>query len=58
LFIPQGASYNTECTMSNPLRCEVGDQSNKLGLYKIGGGKRAYTDVNLNLEGSFAGTFM
>ena len=42
--------------MSNPLRCEVGDQSGKMGQYSIGMGKRFYTDVNVNLEGKYAGT--
>lgn len=46
--------YSTECSPNNPLRCEVGDQAGKLGAYDIGGGKRFYTDVNLNLEGKFA----
>ena len=41
--------------MSNPLRCEVGDQSGKVGQYDIGMGKRFYTDVNLDLEGKYAG---
>lgn len=41
--------------MANPLRCEVGDQARKVGQYDIGNGKQFYTDVNLNLEGTFAG---
>lgn len=42
--------------MDNPLRCEMGDQASKVGQYDIGNGKRFFTDVNLNLEGTFAGT--
>jgi hypothetical protein len=41
--------------MDNPLRCEMGDQSSKVGKYDIGGGKRFYTDVNLNIEGKYSG---
>ncbi|XP_052772106.1 uncharacterized protein LOC128211398 isoform X2 [Mya arenaria] len=52
-MVDMGTGYR-ECSMSNPLRCEVGDQSSKLGRYDVGGGKRAYTDVNLNVEGAFA----
>ncbi|XP_052229101.1 uncharacterized protein LOC127843264 [Dreissena polymorpha] len=44
----------TQCSMDNPLRCEVGDQSGKMGKYDIGRGKRAFTDVNLDLEGQFS----
>ena len=50
----QGSDYS-ECSMSNPLRCEMGDQSSKVGQYDIGGGKQFYTDVNLNLEAQFSG---
>ncbi|KAK3595909.1 hypothetical protein CHS0354_014750 [Potamilus streckersoni] len=46
-------NYN-ECNMTNPLRCEVGDQSRKLGQYSIGSGRRFYVDVNLPLTGRFA----
>jgi len=34
----------------------MGDQSGKMGQYTIGGGKTFYTDVNLPLEGRYAGT--
>ncbi|XP_060606664.1 uncharacterized protein LOC132758969 isoform X1 [Ruditapes philippinarum] len=44
----------SECGMDNPLRCEMGDQSSKVGKYDIGGGKRFYTDVNLNIEGKYS----
>lgn len=44
----------SECSMSNPLRCEVGDQSSKVGQYDIGSGKRFYTDVNLDMEGKYS----
>lgn len=46
--------YKTECSMYNPLRCEVGDQAGKLGQYDIGSGKRFFSDPNLNLEGKMA----
>ena len=42
--------------MKNPLRCEVGDQTGKVGQYDIGHGKRFFTDVNANLEGRYSGT--
>lgn len=56
VFTFQDTGY-TECSISNPLRCEVGDQSGKVGQYDIGGGKRFYTDVNLDLEGRYAGKY-
>ncbi|XP_053381588.1 uncharacterized protein LOC123557821 isoform X2 [Mercenaria mercenaria] len=52
-MVGMGSGYS-ECGMGNQLRCEVGDQSSKVGQYDIGGGKRFYTDVNLNLEGKYA----
>lgn len=55
-MVNMGSLYKTECSISNPLRCEVGDQSGKMGQYDIGGGKKFYTDVNVNLEGEFAVT--
>ncbi|XP_062566582.1 uncharacterized protein LOC134228900 isoform X1 [Saccostrea cucullata] len=42
-----------ECSFSNPLRCELGDQASKLGQYDIGNGRRFYTDVYLPLMGQF-----
>lgn len=46
-----------ECGFANPLRCELGDQANKLGKYDVGKGRRFYTDVYLPLMGQFGGTF-
>ncbi|XP_060076592.1 uncharacterized protein LOC132556215 isoform X2 [Ylistrum balloti] len=43
----------TECSPSNPLRCEAGDLSSKTALYNIGDGKRFFTDVNLNIIDDF-----
>lgn len=42
-----------ECSPTNPLRCELGDQSGKLGFYDIGSGRRFYTDVFLPLVGVY-----
>nr|QDX46957.1 superoxide dismutase [Azumapecten farreri] len=42
-----------ECSPSNQLRCEAGDLSSKTAQYDIGGGKRFYTDVNLNIVDDF-----
>ncbi|XP_076461670.1 uncharacterized protein LOC143294124 [Babylonia areolata] len=40
-----------ECHPSNPLRCELGDQSGKLGAYDMGSGPRMGSDVHLPLYG-------
>ncbi|XP_041368352.1 uncharacterized protein LOC121382800 isoform X2 [Gigantopelta aegis] len=42
------------CKASNPLRCELGDQANKVGTYDMGGGKRVFTDVDLPLSGPYS----
>ncbi|KAL8560267.1 hypothetical protein ACOMHN_005998 [Nucella lapillus] len=42
-----------ECKLSNPLRCELGDQSNKLGPYDMGSGPRVSNDVYLPLTGPY-----
>ncbi|XP_074640969.1 uncharacterized protein LOC141898776 [Tubulanus polymorphus] len=47
-------SYATSCKFANPLACELGDQSRKLGQYDIGGGKAFFTDVDLPLAGNFS----
>ncbi|XP_064602134.1 uncharacterized protein LOC135468049 [Liolophura sinensis] len=44
----------TECSMHNPLRCELGDQAGKLAAYDIGGGPRLYTDVDIPLADKFS----
>ncbi|XP_050396767.1 uncharacterized protein LOC126815248 isoform X2 [Patella vulgata] len=44
----------SECGATNPLRCEVGDQSNKLGTYTIGSGRMFTTDVYLPLSGMYS----
>lgn len=53
-MVDMGSNYKTECDIKNPLRCELGDQSSKMGQYDIGSGKKFYTDVNANVEGEFA----
>ncbi|KAL4232370.1 hypothetical protein ACF0H5_009938 [Mactra antiquata] len=53
-MVTMGSTYDNECGMSNPLRCEMGDQAKKCGQYDIGSGKKFYTDVNLNLEGKYS----
>ncbi|KAK6174544.1 hypothetical protein SNE40_017798 [Patella caerulea] len=44
----------SECGATNPLRCEVGDQSSKLGTYTIGSGRMLSTDVYLPLSGRYS----
>ena len=44
-----------ECRMPNPLRCELGDQSNKLGTYDMNSGPMVATDVYLPLSGKQGG---
>ncbi|CAL1534088.1 unnamed protein product [Lymnaea stagnalis] len=47
-------NYPKECNPLNPLRCELGDQAMKAGTYDIGGGRKAFTDVDLPLNGQFS----
>ncbi|XP_076458493.1 uncharacterized protein LOC143292195 [Babylonia areolata] len=42
-----------ECHAGNPLRCELGDQANKLGPLDMGSDVMLGTDVNLPLAGPF-----
>lgn len=44
-----------ECTPTNPLRCELGDQASKLARYDIGSGRKFFTDVNLPIIGEYSG---
>jgi len=46
-----------ECSKTNPLRCELGDQSGKHELFSVGSGPRFYTDVNLDIVDQFAGIY-
>ncbi|CAG5133977.1 unnamed protein product, partial [Candidula unifasciata] len=46
------SNYVIECKPTNPLRCELGDQSSKLSTYDIGGGAKLYNDVDLPLYGN------
>ncbi|XP_070210384.1 uncharacterized protein [Littorina saxatilis] len=43
----------TECSPANPLRCELGDQSNKLDTYTMGSGPVVFSDSFLPLDGQF-----
>lgn len=52
-FMVNVTSRYDECRPDNPLRCEVGDQSNKLGTYSMGTGKMVGSDVYLPLVGKF-----
>lgn len=52
-FMANVTSRYDECRPDNPLRCEVGDQSNKLGTYSMGTGKMVGSDVYLPLVGNF-----
>ncbi|XP_071440833.1 uncharacterized protein Rsod [Hetaerina americana] len=44
--------YRAECGPDNPLRCDVGDISGRLGPIHLGGQRQLFTDVNLPLEGT------
>ncbi|XP_053619640.1 uncharacterized protein Rsod [Plodia interpunctella] len=43
--------YNQECGADNPLRCDVGDLTARLGTINIGGDRQMFVDSNLPLEG-------
>lgn len=47
-----------ECSPLNHLRCELGDQSSKLGRYDIGSGRKFYTDMYLPLVGTYGGKYL
>ncbi|KAK3095151.1 hypothetical protein FSP39_010830 [Pinctada imbricata] len=55
-FHSNTTSGYTECSFSNPLRCELGDQSGKVGQYDVGGGRKFFTDVNLPIIGRYGVT--
>ncbi|KAI8423349.1 hypothetical protein MSG28_014359 [Choristoneura fumiferana] len=44
--------YNEECGSDNPLRCDVGDLTSRLGTINVGAGRQVFTDSNLPLEGA------
>ncbi|XP_046342828.2 uncharacterized protein LOC124123706 [Haliotis rufescens] len=55
-FNPFLVNTNTgysECSVSNPLRCEAGDLSGRLGHCSVGE-KKFYTDINLSLFGKYS----
>ncbi|XP_030019565.2 uncharacterized protein LOC115439736 [Manduca sexta] len=44
--------YNQECGADNPLRCDVGDLTARLGTLTIGGKRQMFMDSNFPLEGT------
>ncbi|XP_075986340.1 superoxide dismutase family protein Rsod isoform X1 [Anticarsia gemmatalis] len=44
--------YNQECGADNPLRCDVGDLTARLGTITIGGKREMFMDSNFPLEGT------
>ncbi|XP_052752768.1 uncharacterized protein LOC113514487 isoform X1 [Galleria mellonella] len=44
--------YNQECGADNPLRCDVGDLTARLGTINIGGERQMFVDSNFPLEGT------
>ncbi|XP_032523297.2 uncharacterized protein LOC116774686 isoform X1 [Danaus plexippus] len=44
--------YSQECGADNPLRCDVGDLTSRLGTISVGGDRQVFVDSNLPLEGS------
>ncbi|XP_022116350.2 uncharacterized protein LOC110994148 [Pieris rapae] len=43
--------YNQECGADNPLRCDVGDLTARLGTISIGSDRQMFVDSNFPLEG-------
>ncbi|KAJ2940014.1 hypothetical protein O0L34_g14045 [Tuta absoluta] len=43
--------YSQECGPDNPLRCDVGDLTARLGTISVGGERQMFVDSNLPLEG-------
>lgn len=43
--------YNQECGADNPLRCDVGDLTARLGTISLGGKRQMFVDSNFPLEG-------
>ncbi|XP_067657181.1 uncharacterized protein [Haliotis asinina] len=52
-FLVNTQTRYSECSMSNPLRCSVGDMSGRLGTISVGG-KNLYTDINLSIYGKYS----
>ncbi|XP_063389539.1 uncharacterized protein LOC134675251 [Cydia fagiglandana] len=44
--------YDEECGADNPLRCDAGDLTSRLGTISVGAGRQVVTDANLPLEGT------
>ncbi|CAH0763523.1 unnamed protein product [Diatraea saccharalis] len=44
--------YNQECGADNPLRCDVGDITARLGTISVGGDRQMFMDSNFPLEGT------
>ncbi|KAJ0170967.1 hypothetical protein K1T71_013739 [Dendrolimus kikuchii] len=44
--------YNQECGADNPLRCDVGDLTARLGTISVGGKRQMFVDSNFPLEGT------
>ncbi|KPJ12105.1 hypothetical protein RR48_02994 [Papilio machaon] len=44
--------YEAECGADNPLRCDVGDLTARLGTLTIGGERQMFMDSNFPLEGA------
>ncbi|XP_046552653.1 LOW QUALITY PROTEIN: uncharacterized protein LOC124262225 [Haliotis rubra] len=52
-FLVNTQTRYSECSISNPLRCSVGDMSGRLGTCSVGG-KNLYTDINLSIFGKYS----
>ncbi|XP_041985312.1 uncharacterized protein LOC121737698 isoform X1 [Aricia agestis] len=44
--------YAQECGVDNPLRCDVGDLTARLGTIIVGGNRQVFVDSNFPLEGT------